>query len=154
MDTHSWLFCPEKTIMFCLCCCHLCPYVCMYVEGVDMNGWRNLHLQPFLKHDAEWDAECSSNLYFSNVSRMQLFPQNGSDSNAQPPFIWYKKGVCSHVQPSWWKWNDCIGPVISCPYALNNSTFPSIQRLVDNICSRYGLLTVFTKHYPPSDVVI
>ena len=56
-----------------------------------MNGWRNLHSQPFLKHDAEWDAECSSNLYFSNVSRMQLFPQNGSDSNAQPPFIWYKK---------------------------------------------------------------
>jgi hypothetical protein len=26
---------------------------CMYVEGVDMNGKRNLHSQPFLKHDAQ-----------------------------------------------------------------------------------------------------
>ena len=64
---------------------------CIYVKGVDWNGWRNLHSHPFLKHDAEWNAECFSNLYFSNVSRMQFFFQNGSNSKAQPPLMRYKK---------------------------------------------------------------
>ena len=101
-------------------------------------------LAAFLKHNAEWDAEWSSNLYFSKVSWMQLFPQNGSYSNAEPPLMWHKNAAMSNI--GWWKWNDSIRPVILCPCALNNSIFQSLQRLVDNICSRYGLLTAFTEH--------
>ena len=63
----------------------------MYVEFVDMNGKKNLHSQSFLKHDALWANECSSNLYLSNVSRTLLFPQNGSVSVKHPPFMWYEK---------------------------------------------------------------
>jgi hypothetical protein len=60
----------------------------MYVQVVDMKGNMNLHLQPFLKQDALWQDECSSNLYFNNISQTWLFPQK---DNAQPPFMWYKK---------------------------------------------------------------
>ena len=111
-------------------------------------------LAAFLKHNAEWDAGWSLNLYFSKVSWMQLFPQNGSYSNAQPPLMWHKKVYAAMSNLGWWKWNDSIRPVILCPCALNNSIFQSLQRLVDNICSRYGLLTAFTEHYPHSDVVV
>ncbi len=63
----------------------------MYVQDVDLKGNRNLHLQPFLKQDPLWQDECSSNLCFNYVSQTCIFPQNGSVSKAQPPFMWYKK---------------------------------------------------------------
>ncbi len=63
----------------------------MYVQVVDMRGTRNLDLQPFLKQDALWQDEGSLNLYFNNVSWTWIFPQKEYVSNAQPPFMWYKK---------------------------------------------------------------
>ena len=126
---------------------------CMYVEGVKVKGWRNLHSQPFLKHDAEWEAECTSNLYFNNVSRMQLFPQNGSDSNAQPPFMWYKNVYAAMSSLAWESEMMVSGWWFLYPCSPNNSIFPSLQRLVDNVCNGYGLLTVLTEHDVPSDII-
>ena len=63
----------------------------MYVEVVDIKGKRNLHSHPFLKQDALWQAECSSNLHLSKSSQICLFPQNQSLSKAQPFSMWYMK---------------------------------------------------------------
>ncbi len=55
------------------------------------NGKKTYTRSPFLKHDAQWQAKCSSNLYFSKILCMSLCPQNGSDSNAQPLFVSWEK---------------------------------------------------------------
>ncbi len=125
---------------------------CMYVKEVDWNGWRNLRSQPF----KTW---CRMKCWVFFKSILQQCVANIVIS---PEWIWFQctslvhviwKEVCSHVQPLWWKWNDRIRPVILCPYALKNSTFPSLQRLVDYISSRYvltlshnSLCLAFLKH--------
>ncbi len=91
-------------------------FVLMYVCRRRWHEWvrKNLHSQPFLKYDAEWEAECSSDIL------QQCFV----NAVISPKWIWFQctasihviwKCVCSHVQPSWWKWNDGIRPVILVP---------------------------------------
>ena len=97
--------------------------LCMYVEGVNMNGWRHLHLQPF------W-TWCRMKCW---VFFKPILQQCFTNAVISPEWIWFQCTASTHVIQKGWKWNDSIRPVILCPCALNNSIFPSLQRLVDNI---------------------
>ena len=80
-----WWFRPDITNMFRLCCCRLRP-LCIYVEGVDMNEWRNLHLQPFwntMQNEMLSDLQTYTSAKFRECSyfpRMDLIPMHSLHS--------------------------------------------------------------------------
>ncbi len=90
-DNHEWIHTVERSIQtkpqsFILV---VVTSILMYVCRRSWHEWKKKPtLQLFWKLDAQWQAQCSSNLYFSKVLHVSVCPQNGSDSNAQPLFMW------------------------------------------------------------------
>ncbi len=69
-ENHKWIHTVERSIWtkpqsFIIV---VVTSILMYACRRSWHEWKkNLHLQPFLKHNAQWQVEHSSNLYFSKV---------------------------------------------------------------------------------------